>query len=188
MAVITIIGIFFVLAAPSLSNTFDDQRAGATADSVAQMFRVARTRAAFSGGAHAVMITQSGAQARLDLIMAVDPTTGSAIGSCFSPIWSNAPATAGMRLLMTIDPINDQTLVSKNISIVPSSTAVGTVCFTPGGSMWFRPAGSSIWKRPLLQDHYDYEIHRTDGTGAIVGLIRTVRIGTTGVPRVDVTP
>lgn len=187
MAVVAIIGIFFVLAAPALSRTFDDQRASSTADNIAQMFRVARTRAAFSGGAHAVVATDlGGGQMRLVLAQAIDPTTKSADGSCFSHTWTVTPPAADMRVLMTIDPTTDPGLVGKNIYVVPSATNQGTICYTPGGAMWVRAAGASTWKRPLLQDHYDYEVHRTDTAGSILGLIRTVRVGTTGVPRVDV--
>jgi len=38
----------------------------------------------------------------------------------------------------------------------------------------------------VLQNNYDFEVHRVDGTGSIIGLVRFVRVGTTGVPRVDV--
>ena len=188
LAVVAIIGIFFVLAAPSLSRTFDDQRASSVADNIAQMFRVARTRAAFSGAAHAVVATDmGGGQMKLVLAQAIDPTTKAADGSCFSHTWTvlGTPA-ADMRVLMTIDPTSDATLVGKNIYVVPSATNAGTLCYTPGGAMWVRSPGSSTWKRPLLQDHYDYEVHRTDSAGSVIGLIRTVRVGTTGVPRVDV--
>jgi hypothetical protein len=93
---------------------------------------------------------------------------------------------ADMRVLMTIDPTTDGTIVGKNIYVVPNGVNTGTICYTPGGAMWVRPPGASVWKRPLLQDHYDYEVHRTDTSGSIIGIIRTVRVGTTGVPRVDV--
>jgi Tfp pilus assembly protein FimT len=185
LAVVAIIGIFFVLAAPSLSRTFDDQRASSVADNIAQMFRVARTRAAFSGGAHAIVVTDlGGGQVKLVLMQAIDPTTKAADGSCFSHTWT--ATSSDMRILMTIDPTADSTIVGKNIYVVPNGTNTGTICYTPGGAMWVRAPGASIWKRPLLQDHYDYEVHRTDGGGTIIGLVRTVRVGTTGVPRVDV--
>lgn len=182
MAVVAMIGIFLLLATPSLSRTFDDRRAGNIADDIATMFRTARTRSASTGGAHAVIAQQIGTQVRLDLVEAVDATTFQANASCFSPSWTLTGADS--RVLQTLDPTTDPRVVGKNITIVPLPTNLGVFCYTPGGVLWTRAVTGSVWKRPLVSDFMDYEVHRTDGAGYIIGLIRDVVIGTTGIPRV----
>ena len=186
MAVVTIIGIFLVLAYPSMSGTFDEKRAGNVADDVAGFYRVARTRAAATGAAHAVIATPLGASGstRFDLLQAVDPTTGSAQPSCFAGTWT--VGSADMKSLGSFDPSTDGRTVGKNIAVESTPTSLGTMCFSPGGTMWSRASAGGIWRRPTLAEHLEYRIYRTDGGGVPIGLQRFVRIGTTGVPRIDV--
>ena len=182
MAVVVIIGLFLALAAPGISKTFDDRKAGGLANDVAAIFRLARSRSAATGGAHVVRVTSVSGVAKLELMQAIDPTTQAAVGSCFTPSWT--PAGADIRLLMTIDPANTPELKNKKIVAVATATNVGLFCFTPGGGSWWNTSG--IWSRPLAANSLEYEVHRSDSAGAVVGLIRTVRLGTTGVPRIDV--
>ena len=184
MAVVTIIGIFLALAAPGISRTFDERKAGRVADDVASMFRLARTRAAATGGAHLVRVTAAGGIAKLELMQAIDPTTKAAVSSCFTPSWS--PTGTDTRLLMTIDPATDNDLKAKKIVIVATSTNVGLFCFTPGGGTWWNTAGGGVWSRPVAANSLEYEVHRSDSSDTIVGLVRKVELGTTGVPRIDV--
>lgn len=185
MAVVTIIGIFLVLAYPSMSGTFDEKRAGNVADDVAGFYRIARTRSAATGAAHAVVATAiGGGSTRFDLLQAVDATTQSAQPSCFAGSWT--VGSADMKSLGSFNPATDPRTVGKNISVTSTATSLGTMCYSPGGTMWNRTTTGGVWRRPTLAEHLEYQIFRTDAGGVPIGLQRFVRIGTTGVPRVDV--
>ena len=185
MAVITIIGIFMVLAYPSMSGTFDEKRAGNIADDISGLYRIARTRAAATGAAHAVIATSlGGSQTRFDLLQAMDPTTKSAQPSCFAGSWTIG--AADMKSLGSFDPATDPRIVGKNIYALSTPTSLGTMCFSPGGAMWSRTSTGGIWTRPSLASYLEVQVFRTDAGGVPIGLQRFVRMGTTGVPRIDV--
>jgi prepilin-type N-terminal cleavage/methylation domain-containing protein len=184
MAVVVIIGIFLALAAPGISRTLDDRKAGGVANDVAAIFRMARSRSAATGAAHVVRVTNVSGVAKLELMQAIDPTTKAAVSSCFTPSWN--PGAADVRLLMTIDPANDPNLKQKKIVVVATTTNTGLFCFTPGGGSWWNTGTGGVWSRPVAGNALEYEVHHSDSAGATIGLVRTVRLGTTGVPRIDV--
>jgi prepilin-type N-terminal cleavage/methylation domain-containing protein len=183
LAVVAIIGIFLALAAPAISKTLDDRKAGGLANDVAAVFRLARARAAATGSAHVVRVTSISGVAKLELMQAIDATTKAAVSSCFTPTWN--PAGSDVRVLMTIDPANTPALKAKKIVVVATTTNVGMFCFTPGGGSWWNTSGG-VWSRPVAANSLEYEIHRSDSAGVVSGFVRFVRLGTTGVPRVDV--
>ncbi len=184
LAVVAIIGIFLALAAPSISKTLDDRRAGALADDISGMFRVARTRAASTGATHVVSATVStGGLVKLVLMNAFDPASLAPINSCFSPSWTPG---VGIRVMQTIDPVTDKTLGPRGIEAIAANPAsLGLFCFTPSGSSWWKSSGG-VWKRPQACDSLQYEIHRKDTAGNVFGLQRFVVVGSSGIPRIDV--
>ncbi len=186
MAVLVIIGIFAALAAPAISGQVADRHVTRAAEDISGLFRVARSRSTSTGAAHAVCATASGtgttASLKFELRAGVDATnvtTGMPNGSCMAPTWVNTDS----KLLATVD-LSAGTYAGRGITGTLSSPNTDCYCITPGGTAWYRTAG--IWSHPNGYVSGAFVLQRYDAGGVARGSARTVRVGPTGTPRIDV--
>jgi type IV fimbrial biogenesis protein FimT len=185
MAVVVIIGIFAALAAPAIAGQIADRHVTRAAEDVTGLFRVARSRSAATGAAHAVIVTASASNLHFELRAAVDTSAGVAVGSgppsanCMAPAWTNADS----KLLATVD-LDAGDFAGRGIVAVARSTNASSYCITPGGVPWYR--SGSAWTHPSGSAYGEWEIYRTDSAGVKRGVSRFVRVGPTGAPRIDV--
>lgn len=190
MAVIVMIGMFLVLAGPTLGGVLEDRHNMRAADEIAGMFRIARNRALATGGAHVVRVVNGTGGLRFELRAAVS-LTGGPTSSCSSMAWTSADS----RMLASIDFGTGQTndtvsdWVGKNIRVVAISDAYGTTppsrdyCVTAGGNAWWNSTGT--WARPLGSDTGRYLVQRLTASGSPIGIQRVVRVSPSGVPQVE---
>lgn len=186
MAVVVIIGIFFLAASPSLSTALRDRKTARATDEIASLFRQARMRAAATGASHLVRIRNSGNAKRFELHAALSTTT--AVGSCLVPSWVGAGAssfsspTSDHIQLRVLDVATDASFATDAIFV---SGLDVDFCFTPGGSTWWRnPTG--VFQRAQGPLVLEYVLERQENSGQLVGLRRRVRIGASGLPTIVV--
>lgn len=186
LAVVTIIGIFVALAMPGMGGIMQDRKAGHAADEIANMFRIARSRAAATGAAHFIRAVAGGTTSSFELRSTV-VTVGGPVSSCVTPSWTDADS----RVLKKVDlggatgPFAGNDIVVKPAEASGSTPATGIVseyCFTPGGMPWWRDAG--VWRRPRGAEVARFSVYRKDGY-TYAGLIRTVRISPAGLPSIE---
>lgn len=190
MAVIVMIGMFLVLAGPTLGGVLEDRHNMRAADEISGMFRIARNRALATGGAHVVRVTNGAGGLRFELRAAVSLTGGPTPG-CSAMAWTAADS----RVLASIDfgtgKTNDTVSdwVGKNIRVTAISDGYGTTpaardyCITAGGNSWWNSTGT--WARPLGSDTGRYLVQRLNGAGAPIGIQRVVRVTPAGIPQVE---
>lgn len=184
MAVVTIIGIFVALAVPGMGGIMKDRHAARAADELANMFRIARARAAATGVAHMVHIDANGTAARFELRAAFSGV-GGPIASCSGTTW----AATDSRQLKLID-LTGGTFAGKDITVKPADAigASGTTpivaeyCYTPGGTPWVR--SGSIWVRPPAASVARWSVYRKEGS-VFAGLTRIVRVTPSGLPAIE---
>lgn len=186
LAVVTIIGIFVALAMPAMGGIMQDRQAAHVADEIANMFRIARSRAAATGGAHYIRAEAGGPTARFQLRSTI-VAVGGPTASCVTPSWTDADS----RVLKDVDlGATTGAFAGKNIMVQPttatgSTPATGVIseyCYTPGGMPWWRSGG--VWQRPKGADVARFNVFRRDGA-TFTGLIRTVRISPAGLPSIE---
>ncbi len=186
LAVVTIIGIFVALAMPGMGGIMQDRQAANVADEIANMFRIARSRAAATGAAHYIQASAGGATATFVMRTTI-VTVGGPTSSCITPTWTNTDT----RVLKTVELGGTSgPFAGKNILVSPaaatgSTPATGTLseyCFTPGGMPWWKSGG--VWQRPKGADVARFTVSRMDSSGPL-GLIRTVRISPSGLPSIE---
>jgi prepilin-type N-terminal cleavage/methylation domain-containing protein len=187
LAVVTIIGLFVALAMPGMSGILQDRQAAHAADEIANLFRVARTRAAATGAAHYIRASAGGTTTTFQM-RATRVVVGGPASSCMAPSWTDADTI----LLKQIDL--GMTLTGpfggKEIIVTPAAASGGTpatpvvseYCFTPGGMPWWRNGG--VWARPQGANVARFSVYRQSGSVAM-GLIRTVRISPAGLPSIE---
>ena len=124
-------------------------------------------------------VTVAGSTVRLELRMAVVPTTGFPTSNCLTPAWTSTGTDN--KVVDVVDFNAGGTYVGKNILV---TGAAQDYCVTPGGTVWLKPAGA--WVRPAGDQHVDFTVQRLDSAGAVLGITRIVRIGINGVPRLEV--
>lgn len=186
LAVVTIIGIFVALAMPGMGGIMQDRKAANVADEIANLFRIARARAAATGAAHYVRAEAGGTTAKFEMRAPI-LGTGAPTASCVTPSWTDSDT----RLLKKIDlgapngPFAGKDIVVKPADAVGSTSATGVIteyCYTPGGMPWWRSGG--VWQRPRGAEVARFSVYRKDGT-SYAGLIRTVRISPAGLPSIE---
>ncbi len=190
MAVIVMIGIFMVLAGPTLGGVLEDRHNMRAADEIGGMFRIARNRALATGGAHLVRVTSSGGGLRFELRAAVS-LAGGPTPSCSAIAWTAADS----RLLSSVDFATGKTndtvsdWAGKNIRVVAISDGFGTTppardyCVTPGGNAYWNSTGT--WTRPVGSDTGRYLIQRLNTVGGPIGIQRVVRVSPGGIPQIE---
>jgi prepilin-type N-terminal cleavage/methylation domain-containing protein len=184
MAVITIIGLFVALSAPGMSGILQDRHAARAADEVANVFRIARSRAAATGTAHFIQINASGNNATIELRTALT-NVGGPMASCRTPAWTDADS----RVLRRVE-LAGGTFNGKNISLTPAEATgaltptpvVSEYCYTPGGMPWWRTGG--VWTRPSGAGVAQFTVTRKQGE-KLAGLVRTVRVSASGLPSIE---
>lgn len=186
MAVVVIIGIFAALAAPAISGQVADRHVTRAAEDISGMFRIARSRSAATGAAHAVCVAGTGAGAtaslRFELRAGVDPAnlaTGSPIAGCMIPNWTNTDT----KLIATVD-LSGGNFVGRGVAGTRTFANTDCYCITPGGTPWYRTNGA--WARPNGSAYGEFVLQRFDLGGVARGSTRYVRVGPTGTPRIDV--
>jgi hypothetical protein len=118
---------------------------------------------------------------------AVD-ATGAPVSSCMTPTWADSDS----KLLWTLD-LNAGSFAGKRIvasrpatptgGTVNLGTAADAFCISPGGTPWYR---SGTWQAPSGSNDGEFDIVRNDENGVRRGVMRIVRVGPTGAPRIDV--
>ncbi len=148
---LTVIGVIMILsaaAAPSFVRLMRDRRVNAAAIEVADMYRVARTRAMGRGAAVMVRWNQAAllpSAAFPDGHFAMrEATIGAGAGaalptsSCFAPDWSDASTTS--RRVRSFDERAPQFNPAAATFHLPNGTveAYAELCFTPRGRAFIR--------------------------------------------------
>ncbi len=184
MAVVTIIGIFVALAVPGMGGIMKDRHAARAADELANMFRIARARAAATGVAHMVVIDANGTGARFELRAALSGV-GGPVASCSATTWGASDS----RQLKLID-LAGGSFAGKDITVKPADAIGGTTatpivsefCYTPGGTPWLR--SGSLWVRPPASAVARWSVYRKEGS-VFAGLTRIVRVTPSGLPAIE---
>lgn len=164
MAVITIIGLFAVLAFPSMGAALRQRHAAAYAREAFGELQLARARAAATGAAHAVFYdatTQS-----FFLRMAID-ASGGPVSSCTQPAWANStPTTAPVKLgdnqlIGAVSAISNAQNLSNDFTSDPltitltgtSTNQIVAVCYSPSGAVYWMANGSpGVWNHGIPFD------------------------------------
>lgn len=190
MAVIVMIGMFLVLAGPTLGGVLEDRHNMRAADEIAGMFRIARNRALATGGAHVVRVLNGAGGLRFELRAAMS-LAGGPTPDCSTMTWTDVDS----RILGSLDfgtgKTNDTVSdwVGKNIRVVAISDGYGTTppsrdyCVTAGGNAWWNSTGT--WVRPLGSDTGRYLVQRLTPAGSPIGIQRVVRVSPGGIPHVE---
>lgn len=182
MAVVTIIGVFVALAVPAMGGILEDRHAARAADELANMFRIARSRAAATGAAHYVKVNASGASGSFELRSTITGVVGGPISNCSGSTW----ATGDSRELKLVN-VGTGSFAGKNLQLDPAPAVGGTsatpvlseYCFTPGGTPWVRTGG--LWIRPPASSVARWKLDR----GTLGGLTRTIRVSPSGLPAIE---
>lgn len=179
MAVVTIIGIFVALAVPSMGGILQDRHAARAADELANMFRIARSRAAATGAVHSVKVAATGTSATFELRSAITGLVGGPVASCSGINWTTTDSRSLKKIDLAAGAFKD-----KSLNLVPTSgtgatAATSEYCFTPGGTPWVRTTG--LWTRPLASSVARWTLDR----GSNGGLTRTIRVSPTGLPSIE---
>jgi type II secretory pathway pseudopilin PulG len=185
MAVIVIIGLFVALGFPAMGGVLEDRHAARAAEDIANIFRIARSRAAATGAAHRVSVNAASATAGTLTLRTALTNVGGPTSSCVTPFWTDADS----RLLQTIDlsATGSGSLAGRGIQITPLAGVSATVdyCFSPGGTSWFR-TGGGLWARPTGGQIAGWIISRKDDSGTTtLGLQRRIRVLPSGIPSIE---
>lgn len=181
MAVVTIIGVAVALAVPAMGGILEDRHAARAADELANMFRIARSRAAATGAAHYVKVDAKGAAATMELRSALTGIAGGPVSSCSGSTWGATDS----RTLKRID-VSAGSFTGKDIGLLPAEALGGSgvtptiaeFCFTPGGTPWVRTG--ALWNRPAAAAVARWKMKRSTG-----GMIRTIRVTPSGLPSIE---
>lgn len=187
LAVVTIIGIFVALGLPTMGGVMQDRHASRAAEEIANLFRIARSRAAATGAAHRVLAnTGTPAAGTFELRTALT-VVGGPTSSCVTPMWTDTDSR--VLNLLEFGPTAAGSFGGRGIEIKAIADSGGTAptlgetCFTPGGMTWVRLSGGA-WKRPPGYQATGWQIYRTS-LGAITGLVRSVRVSPTGLISIE---
>ena len=188
LAVVTIIGLFVALAMPGMSGIMQDRQAAHAAEEIANLFRVARARAAATGSSHYIRAVAGGTTAEFEL-RATFPVEGTGpTSSCSTPVWTNTDSR--QLKYFALGGASKGYFAGKQIIVKPadatgSTPVTGVVteyCFTPGGMPWWKNGG--VWERPRGANVARFSVYRMEGT-AYAGLVRTVRVSPAGLPSIE---
>ncbi len=164
MAVITIIGLFAVLAFPSMGAVIRQRHAAAYAREAFGQFQLARARAAATGAAHAVFYdatTQS-----FFLRMAID-TKGGPVSSCVAPAWAQTTTTTAPvilgdnQLIAAVSAISNSQNLSNDFTTDPltitltgaTQNQIKAVCYSPSAVVYWMANGSpGVWNHGIPFD------------------------------------
>lgn len=188
LAVITIIGLFVALAMPGMSGIMQDRHAASAADEIANLFRIARARAAATGASHYIRAVAGGTTTGFEMRSTIAAVGGPA-SSCTTPTWTDTDSKIIKRFDLGMTTTGQ--FGSKGILVSPSpatggapaTPALAEYCFTPGGMPWWKEAG--VWKRPTGASVARYTVYRADTAGKTIGLVRTVRVSPAGLPSIE---
>lgn len=184
MAVVAIIGIFVALGFPTMGAVLEDRHTGRGAEEVANLFRIARSRAAATGASHRISANASSTVNAVFELRTALVNVGGPTSSCISPLWTDTDS----RVLQTVDMSKTGTgnLARRDIHVDPMSGVSSTLefCFTPGGISWIRNAGG-LWQRPTGSQVTGWTIYRQDSAGVLLGMQRLVRIMPSGLPSIE---
>jgi type II secretory pathway pseudopilin PulG len=203
LVVVTIIAIVAVLAIPTMVSASVDRRVFSDAGYVAELFRVARTRAVGRGAAVLVQITAttSNGGGRFQMFEAVAPNpTGGGVAevpssACKSPTrWPGAGGAAGTNYEF-VDAVDLSGTYEIQNSIAaqlkdPTGTVVASgtsayLCFTPGGRIYYAVTTPTFDNVYPLGGAIQIDVRRFSGSYATaVGLTRTVWVTSSGSTRI----
>jgi prepilin-type N-terminal cleavage/methylation domain-containing protein len=187
LAVVTIIGLFVAMAMPGMSGIMQDRQAAHATDEIANLFRIARSRAAATGAAHYIKAVAGGTTASFEMRSTL-VVVGGPSSSCNTPTWTDGDSKILKRFDLgatTIGPFGNKQIMVQPAAATGGSTATAMIseyCFTPGGMPWWKNGGT--WERPKGANVARFTVFRKDGT-TDVGLVRTVRISPSGLPSIE---
>jgi type II secretory pathway pseudopilin PulG len=160
MAVVAFIGIVVAAAAPSWVELQRDRRADAAARAIADMYRIARSRALGRGSAVMVRwdanaaMPVAGAAAptgHFTIREAIAPITGQAnsanlpSASCFRPTWVDGEANSKHVAVFDERVVRYAPAVATFIDDNGAPQQVAQICFTPRGRTWVRYANAGAF-------------------------------------------
>jgi len=188
LAVVTIIGLFVALSMPGMSGIMQDRQAAHAADEIANLFRIARARAAATGAAHYIRANAAGTTAAFEMRSTI-VVVGGPSSSCITPTWTDTDSRQLKRFDLGMATTGQ--FGNKGILVRPSDATGGTpatpalaeYCFTPGGMPWWKTGG--VWTRPTGGAVARYTVWRQDSAGKPVGLVRNVRLSPAGLPSIE---
>jgi prepilin-type N-terminal cleavage/methylation domain-containing protein len=188
LAVVAIIGVFVALAMPGMSGIMQDRHAAHAADEIANLFRIARTRAAATGAAHYIRAVTSGTIPAFEMRKTIT-ALGGPTASCNTPTWTNTDSQVLTRF--ELGEAKSGEFYNRGIFVQPTAASGGTpatpadaeFCFTPGGMPWWKTGG--VWTRPTGGSVARFTVYRVDDKGKTIGLVRTVRVSPAGLPSIE---
>jgi type IV fimbrial biogenesis protein FimT len=203
MVVVTIVAIVAVLAIPTMSAAQVDRHVFSDAGYIAELIRVARTRAVGRGSAVLVQLTATNTAGggRFSMYEAVGPNptgTGTAevpVSSCKSPTkWPGNGGNAGTNYQF-VDAVDLSAGYEVQNSIAaqvkdPSGTVISSgssvyLCFTPGGRVYYVATTPAFDNVTPLGGAIQIDVRRYNGSFATpVGLTRTVWVTSSGSTRI----
>lgn len=187
MVVITIVGITFTLATPSIRRQLRNRRGNQAAHEVSLLYRAGRARALGRGAAVLVRFTKTaGSQGKVELFEASNPGGGQNNGqlqglpatSCQNTTWTGD--TAGVRAISSFDPSLIDAYSNVTMTFLDSAgteRSIADLCFSPLGRPYLRYADTgafaSMAEVPYVQ------VAPIDGAG----IVRTVLVLPNGASR-----
>ena len=200
MVVVVIVSIVAVLAIPTMSRAQVDRHVYADAGYVAEIFRMARTRAVGRGAAVLLdlMATQTGGGGTFKMYEAVGPNpTGAGAAevprsSCKSPtIWPGGSGTPTASYVDAVDLSGayevQNSIATQLFDASGDAVASGAhvyMCFTPGGRVYYSttPSFDAV---PSLSGALRLDVRRYNASYSTpVGVTRSVWVSSSGSTRI----
>jgi type IV fimbrial biogenesis protein FimT len=152
MAALAIVAILAAVASPVFVRIVRDQRVSRAAMEVADVYRIARTRAMGRGAAVLVRWNQAAGTNALGLFELREAIQATATvplpaTSCRTTDWLNTSAES--RAISSFDPGNGQAYELAEIRFTDelgSAQTFAEICFTPTGRVWYRNAAGGAFQ------------------------------------------
>jgi type IV fimbrial biogenesis protein FimT len=193
LAVLAIIGILAAAASPSFVKLMRDGRVGSAATNIADIYRVARSRALGRGSAVMVRFNDSTSVPHLVMREAIRGETGIDGGSsldacapspsptCTGTDW--ADSSDNSKYVMSFDDRSSQYSPARSVFVKPDGTVMASgsgyaeICFTPRGRTFIRHAAADAFE-PLIG------VARIEVENTKTTLVRQVLVPPSGAARV----
>jgi prepilin-type N-terminal cleavage/methylation domain-containing protein len=207
MVVVIIIGVVAVLAIPTLVVGQTEGHVYHDASQIAELFRVARTRAMGRQTAVAISLTSSNAASGADLgtymmyeaqltTAVTGPLPGGATGSMFPAgtpmttcgpptVWTGAPTSAFIDGVNMNGKIEQQDFIFSKISVGGGAAATAAwVCYTPMGRAYLSVAAAPTFVAGTpMTGILQIDVNRSVG-GVPIGITRSIIVPPSGAARI----